>query len=58
MFYNVKLNVGIADVRVEAENAGEAMGKAIEAIEDMADATDNIKLTPQEVYAAYAVEED
>lgn len=58
MFYNVKLNVGIADVRVEAENAGEAMGKAIEAVEDMVNATDNITLVPQEIYATYAIEEE
>ena len=52
MFYNVKLNVGIADVRVEAENAGIAMGK------DMVAATDNITLVPQDIYATYAVEEE
>ena len=58
MFYNVKLNVGIADVRVKAENAGIAMGKAIEAVEDMVAATDNITLVPQDIYATYAVEEE
>lgn len=52
MKYKVQINVGIAEV--EAENADIAMGKAIEAVQDMASKTENITLRPEDIYEAYA----
>lgn len=58
MKYKVQVNIGIAEVEVEAENAGIAMGKAIEAVEDMVSKTDNVKLQAKDVYEAYAVKQE
>lgn len=58
MKYKVQVNVGVAEIEVEAENAGIAMGKAIEAIQEMADNTENIKLRPKDIYEAYAIEQE
>lgn len=58
MKYKVQVNVGVAEIEVEAENAGIAMGKAIEAIQEMADNTESIKLRPKDIYEAYAIEQE
>lgn len=57
MRYTVQVNVGVLEVKIDAANAGEAMGKAIEAVEAMTNATENIKLPSKDIYQAYAIEE-